>query len=52
MAEFTRFHRSQNSDMRQIRVLCRLIRRSPLLETDPFTEIKDPLEVQAERVPM
>jgi LmbE family N-acetylglucosaminyl deacetylase len=52
MADLTRFHRSQDGDMRQIRVLRHVIRRSLLLESDPFTEVKDPLEVQTERVPM
>ena len=52
MAELTKFHRSQDKDMRQIRILCRLIRDVFLYRVDPFTEIKDPFEFEAKRVPM
>ena len=44
-AEFTTVHRSQNADMRQVRVLTRFIRNQYLRRVDPFTEILDPYEI-------
>jgi LmbE family N-acetylglucosaminyl deacetylase len=44
MAELTRPHRTQDRDMRAVRLLAKIIRTGYLRRTDPFTEIHDPYE--------
>lgn len=44
MAELTRFHRTQDADMRQVRLVMKLARKAYLCAADPFAEIHDPYE--------
>jgi len=48
-AELTRLHRTQNGDMRMMRLVMRFVKLAYLRRVDPFTEIEDPFEEVAAR---
>ncbi len=49
MAALTRPHKTQNNDMRAVRVAAKFMRTAHLYRADPFTEIHDPYEVHTIR---
>jgi LmbE family N-acetylglucosaminyl deacetylase len=44
MSELTRHHKTQNNDMRTLRIAARFMKLGYLHKVDPFTEIHDPYE--------
>lgn len=49
MADLTRYHRTQNGDMRLARLVSRFARRAYLHRADPFAEVLDPYQPHAVR---
>jgi LmbE family N-acetylglucosaminyl deacetylase len=44
MADLTRLHRTQNNDMRTLRLAARFVKKAYLHKTDPFVEVLDPFQ--------